>query len=32
LSYQLEQIADVIFIAALVAITLVATLFAYEVI
>lgn len=32
LSYRLEQIADVIFIAALVAITLVATLFAYEVI
>jgi hypothetical protein len=32
LSYRLEQIADVIFITALVAITLVATLFAYEVI
>ncbi len=31
-SYRLEQIADVIFIAALVAITVVATLFAYEVI
>ncbi len=32
LSYRLEQIADVIFVTALVAITLVATLFAYEVI
>lgn len=32
LSDWLEQIADVIFIASLVAITLVATLFAYEVI
>lgn len=32
LSYRLEQLADVIFITALVAITLVATLFAYEVI
>jgi hypothetical protein len=32
LSYRLEQLADMIFIAALLAITLVATLFAYEVI
>lgn len=32
LSYWLEQMADVIFIAALVGITLIATLFAYEVI
>lgn len=32
LSYRLEQIADAIFMFALVAITLVATLFAYEVI
>lgn len=32
LSYRLEQLADVIFITALIAITLVATLFAYEVI
>lgn len=32
LSYRLEQIADVIFITALFAVTLVATLFAYEVI
>ena len=32
LSYWLEQAADVIFIAGLIAITLIATLFAYEVI
>ncbi len=32
LSYRLEQIADVIFMTALAGITLIATLFAYEVI
>lgn len=32
LSYRLEQAADIIFIASLIGITLVATLFAYEVI
>jgi len=32
LTYWLEQAADVIFVAGLVAITMIATLFAYEVI
>jgi hypothetical protein len=32
LSFQIERIADVIFLAGLIGITLVATLFAYEVI
>jgi hypothetical protein len=32
LSYWLEQVADIIFIAGLIAITMIATLFAYEVI
>lgn len=32
LSYRLEQAADIIFIASLIGITLIATLFAYEVI
>jgi hypothetical protein len=32
LSYRLEQVADVIFVAGVIGITLIATLFAYEVI